>query len=103
MNRGVNQHCHDFGFLALEIVDSNGYLVRSANDSTAFSIDGPGETVATDNGFEAEKRVQRARIGYCEGEERGNWVCNSHSDGKRFREIGSVTVSTKQALFAKFR
>ncbi|KAH7402601.1 glycoside hydrolase superfamily [Pyrenochaeta sp. MPI-SDFR-AT-0127] len=44
----------DLSFISLEIVDSNGDLVRNANDAIKFSISGPGEIVATDNGFEAD-------------------------------------------------
>lgn len=44
----------DLSFVALELVDGNGDLVRDANDHVTFSISGPGEIVATDNGFEAD-------------------------------------------------
>jgi beta-galactosidase len=44
----------DLSFITLEIVDANGDLVRNANDAIEISIEGPGEIVATDNGFEAD-------------------------------------------------
>lgn len=44
----------DLSFITLEIVDSNGDLVRDVNDHITFSVSGPGEIVATDNGFEAD-------------------------------------------------
>ncbi|KAF2856827.1 glycoside hydrolase family 2 protein [Plenodomus tracheiphilus IPT5] len=44
----------DLSFVSLELVDDNGELVRNANDHVTFSISGPGEIVATDNGFEAD-------------------------------------------------
>ena len=44
----------DLSFVTLEIVDASGYVVRTANNAVTFSIEGPGEVVATDNGFEAD-------------------------------------------------
>ncbi|KAF1841458.1 glycoside hydrolase family 2 protein [Cucurbitaria berberidis CBS 394.84] len=44
----------DLSFITLEIVDSNEDLVRDANDAITFSTSGPGDIVATDNGFEAD-------------------------------------------------
>lgn len=44
----------DLIFVTLEIVDGNGDLVRNANNHITFSSSGPGEIVATDNGFEAD-------------------------------------------------
>ncbi|KAF2032254.1 glycoside hydrolase [Setomelanomma holmii] len=44
----------DLSFITVEIVDANGDVVRNANDAITFSIEGPGEIVATDNGFEAD-------------------------------------------------
>ncbi|KAH7079049.1 glycoside hydrolase superfamily [Paraphoma chrysanthemicola] len=44
----------DLSFVTVEIVDANGDLVRTANNVISFSIEGPGNIVATDNGFEAD-------------------------------------------------
>ncbi|MBE3041991.1 DUF4982 domain-containing protein [Candidatus Bathyarchaeota archaeon] len=44
----------DLSFITLEITDENGDVVRNARDSVTFSIEGPGEIVATDNGDPAE-------------------------------------------------
>lgn len=44
----------DLSFVTLEIVDENGDVVRDARDTVTFSIDGPGEIVATDNGDPAD-------------------------------------------------
>jgi beta-galactosidase len=44
----------DLSFVTLEIVDAKGQVVRTANDAISFAVEGPGEIVATDNGFEAD-------------------------------------------------
>lgn len=44
----------DLSFISLEIVDGKGEVVRTANDAITFSVTGPGEIVATDNGFQAD-------------------------------------------------
>ncbi|CAO2657636.1 Nn.00g037620.m01.CDS01 [Neocucurbitaria sp. VM-36] len=45
---------NDLSFITLEIVDSNGDVVPNANNAITFSASGPGEIVATDNGFQAD-------------------------------------------------
>jgi beta-galactosidase len=40
----------DLSFITAEIIDSNGDVVGPANNNITFSITGPGEIVATDNG-----------------------------------------------------
>lgn len=44
----------DLSFVTLEIVDADGDVVRTANDAISFAVEGPGEIVATDNGFQAD-------------------------------------------------
>lgn len=44
----------DLSFVTLEVVDSNGDVVPDANHAITFSASGPGEIVATDNGFQAD-------------------------------------------------
>ncbi|KAL4863677.1 hypothetical protein BDV12DRAFT_201869 [Aspergillus spectabilis] len=44
----------DLSFLSLEVVDERGNVVPEANNLIHFSIAGPGEIVATDNGFQAD-------------------------------------------------
>lgn len=44
----------DLSFITLEIIDEDGDVVRNARDSVTFSIEGPGEIVATDNGDPAD-------------------------------------------------
>ncbi len=41
---------HDISFITLTIVDSNGIMVPRSKNLLHFSISGPGEIVATDNG-----------------------------------------------------
>jgi beta-galactosidase len=40
----------DLSFITVEVVDSRGDVVPRANDMVTFSVSGPGELVATDNG-----------------------------------------------------
>lgn len=40
----------DLSFVKVEIVDKHGYLVPRANTTVVFSLEGPGEIAATDNG-----------------------------------------------------
>ncbi len=40
----------DLSFVTLSVVDANGAMARTAKHPIRFSIDGPGEIVATDNG-----------------------------------------------------
>ena len=39
------------------IVDSEGRMVPTANDAISFSVSGPGELVATDNGDPMDRTV----------------------------------------------
>ncbi|KAI1144421.1 glycoside hydrolase family 2 protein [Hypoxylon sp. FL0543] len=45
---------NDLSFITAEILDSNGDVVPRANNTISFSISGPGEIVATDNGNPAD-------------------------------------------------
>lgn len=40
----------DLSFVTVEVVDENGLVVPKANQNLTFSVEGPGEIVATDNG-----------------------------------------------------
>jgi beta-galactosidase len=40
----------DLCFITVRVLDANGVLAPRANDRIRFSIEGPGELVATDNG-----------------------------------------------------
>ncbi|KAI1459515.1 glycoside hydrolase family 2 protein [Annulohypoxylon moriforme] len=40
----------DLSFITAEVIDSNGDIAPQANNAITFSISGPGEIVATDNG-----------------------------------------------------
>ncbi|KAI0011019.1 glycoside hydrolase family 2 protein [Xylariaceae sp. FL0662B] len=44
----------DLSFITVEVVDDQGDVVPVADDSIAFSLSGPGEIVATDNGNPAD-------------------------------------------------
>ena len=40
----------DLSFITVQVTDANGLVVPDANNTISFSIEGPGEIVATDNG-----------------------------------------------------
>lgn len=44
----------DLSFATLEVTDAKGDLVRDNYDSVTFSVSGPGEIMATDNGNPAD-------------------------------------------------
>ncbi|KXH35344.1 beta-galactosidase [Colletotrichum simmondsii] len=44
----------DLSFVTVEVLDANGDVVRFAEDEITFSVSGPGEIVATDNGDPAD-------------------------------------------------
>ncbi|MXV51835.1 DUF4982 domain-containing protein [Pedobacter sp. HMF7647] len=44
----------DLSFITVRVLDKNGNMVPQANNNIAFSIAGPGEIVATDNGDPAD-------------------------------------------------
>jgi beta-galactosidase len=46
----INANGTDLSFITLTITDANGVLAPEADDLISFSITGPGEIVATDNG-----------------------------------------------------
>jgi len=60
----------DLSFVTVRILDKDGNVAPTANDRIAFSLDGPGEIVATDNGdptnFESFAAHERAAFnGLC--------------------------------------
>ncbi|KZM19541.1 Beta-galactosidase [Ascochyta rabiei] len=44
----------DLSFVTLEVIDENGDVVHNADSAITFSVSGPGEIVATDNGNPAD-------------------------------------------------
>lgn len=40
----------DLAFITVRVVDKDGFVVPRSNNQIDFSIDGPGEIIATDNG-----------------------------------------------------
>ncbi|KAL4925241.1 glycoside hydrolase superfamily [Aspergillus undulatus] len=44
----------DLAFVTLEVIDANGNAVPEADNLITFSVSGPGEIIATDNGFPAD-------------------------------------------------
>lgn len=46
----INADGEDLSFITISVLDKNGLLVPTANHLIEFSIDGPGELIATDNG-----------------------------------------------------
>ena len=61
---------NDLSFVTVRIVDEDGVTAPRANNRIKFTIEGPGEIVATDNGdptsFESFQSPSRAAFnGYC--------------------------------------
>jgi len=46
----INADGLDLSFITLTVQDNNGIIVPRANNLVRFSVSGPGEIVATDNG-----------------------------------------------------
>ena len=46
----INADGDDLSFITVSIADKNGLTVPEANNKVSFTIEGPGEIVATDNG-----------------------------------------------------
>ena len=49
-NAVISSNGNDLSFITVRVTDKNGFTVPNAKNTLAFSIDGPGEIVATDNG-----------------------------------------------------
>lgn len=50
----INADGSDLSFITIKVADQNGRLVPDATNKVSFSIEGPGEIVATDNGDPAD-------------------------------------------------
>ena len=46
----INANGKDLTFITVKITDKNGLIVPDANNKVVFTIEGPGEIIATDNG-----------------------------------------------------
>jgi beta-galactosidase len=46
----INADGEDLSFITVKVADKNGLIVPEANNKVIFTIEGPGEIVATDNG-----------------------------------------------------
>jgi beta-galactosidase len=46
----INADGKDLSFITVKIADKNGLMIPDANNKVSFTIEGPGEIVATDNG-----------------------------------------------------
>ena len=46
----INADGKDLSFITVKVADKNGITVPDADNKVTFSIEGPGEIVATDNG-----------------------------------------------------
>lgn len=82
----------DLSFVTVKIVDKNGLPVPLTNNLIRFSIEGPGEIVATDNGDQADftpfnSRERNAFNGLClvivigKKGEKGNVTIHAESEG----------------------
>jgi beta-galactosidase len=48
--KSIQADGHDLSYITLTVLDSKGVVVPQGDDSITFSVSGPGEIVATDNG-----------------------------------------------------
>nr|AIA88804.1 CAZy families GH2 protein [uncultured Podospora] len=52
----------DLSFITVSITDENGLTVPDASNELTFSIEGPGEIIATDNGDAADMTAFPSKI-----------------------------------------
>lgn len=50
----ISANGSDLSFIEVRITDKDGLLVPAADNEISFSIEGPGEIIATDNGFQGD-------------------------------------------------
>ncbi|HET6556329.1 MAG TPA: beta-galactosidase GalB [Prolixibacteraceae bacterium] len=79
----------DLAFITVQIADKNGLMVPRTNHPIAFSIEGPGEIVATDNGdsYNLESFASQTRNAF-------NGLCLVIVKAKRGKK-GTITVTAK--------
>jgi len=53
----INADGHDLSFVTLTILDKSGLMVPRSKNLIRFSVSGPGEIVATDNGDAADLNI----------------------------------------------
>ena len=93
----------DLSFITVTIVDKKGRLVPRANTLVKFSLAGPGEIIATDNGDATSHESFQAKVcaafnGMClvvvrsRSGEAGKIVLNAEADGLK---IASVVIRSK--------
>jgi beta-galactosidase len=56
----INSHGDDLAFITLRVVDKNGLTVPTADIPVKFSVEGPGEIVATGSGNAASQELFKA-------------------------------------------
>lgn len=94
----INADGKDLSFITVQIADKDGLMVPRTNNTIEFSIEGPGEIVATDNGdsynmesFASHKReafngmalvIVRAKAG-----EKGMIAVTTKSDGLKENQV----------------
>ena len=93
----------DLSFVTLQVVDAEGLLVRNANVTVDFEVEGPAQIVATDNGFEADfnpfhelKRdtFNGLALAIVKGTKGGTGEVTVKASAEGL-EMGSVTLRTK--------
>jgi beta-galactosidase len=50
----ITADAYDLSFITVKVVDKDGITIPDANNKIVFTIEGPGEIVATDNGDPAD-------------------------------------------------
>jgi beta-galactosidase len=87
----------DLAFVTVRILDKDGNVAPTANDRIAFSLDGPGEIVATDNGdpTNLESFVAHERAAF-------NGLCLVVVRGLR-DQPGSITLRARSGVLQDAR
>lgn len=90
----------DLSFLTVEILDEDGQVVPTAGDEIRFTVEGPGELVATDNGDPTDmtvfpsstrKALSGLALAIVRGTASGEGVVNIHAEADGL-ESASVAV-----------
>jgi beta-galactosidase len=100
----INADGEDLSFITVKVADKNGLMIPDANNKITFSIEGPGEIVATDNGDPANlvsfaSKEREAYFGLVlsivrsEKGKPGTIKINASSDGLKMM---SVEIKSKQ-------
>jgi len=87
----------DLSFITVKVADNNGLMIPDANNKITFSIEGPGEIVATDNGDPANlvsfaSKEREAYFGMVLA------IVRSEKDKKGIIKVNASSIGLKAAI-----